>query len=73
MCEITKDTEHSFHSFLLRNEEDRNVSCVTSDCRILSSSEAVNETKLGLIYEGTGGLTFSEQFICSFKATLDPS
>ena len=49
------------------------MSCVTSDCWVLSLSETVNKTRLGLIYEGVRGLTFSEQFICSFKATLDPS
>ena len=49
------------------------MSCIISDCWISSSSETVKKTRLGLIYEGTGGLTFSEQFICNFKATLDPS
>ena len=64
------------HSFLgptrydfLQNEENRNVSCVISDCWILSLSETVKKTKLDLIYEGTRSLTFSRQFICSFKAT----
>ena len=58
---------------LLRNEEDRNVSCVIFDCWVLPLSETENKTRLGLLYEGARGLTFSEQFICSFKATLDPS
>ena len=49
------------------------MSCVISDCWVLSLSETVNKTRLGLIYEGASDLTFSEQFICSFKATLDPS
>ena len=57
----------------LGNEEDRKISCVISDCWILSSSETVKKAKLGLIYEGNRGLTFSDQFICSFEATLDPS
>ena len=60
-------------NLLLRNEEDRNVTCVISAYWILSFSETVNETRLGQIYEGTRGLTFSEHFICSFKSTLDPS
>ena len=49
------------------------MSCVISDCWVLSLSETVNKTRLGLIYERARGLTFSEQFIGSFKATLDPS
>ena len=49
------------------------MSCVISDCWVLSLSETVNKRRLGLIYEGARGLTFSEQFICSFKATLDPT
>ena len=49
------------------------MSCVISDCWVLSLSVTVNRGRLGLIYEGARGLTFSEQFICSFKATLDPS
>ena len=53
------------------------MSCVMIDSWVLSLSETVNTTRLGLIYEGarglTSGLTFSKQFICSFKATLDPS
>ena len=49
------------------------MSCVISNCWVLSLSETVKKTRLGLIYEGTRGLTFSEQFVCSFKATLDPS
>ena len=52
---------------LFENEENKNVSCVISDCWILSSSETVKTTRLGLIYEGTGDLTFSEQFVCSFQ------
>ena len=50
---------------LLRNEEDRNVSCAISHCWVLSLSETVKKTRLGLIYEGIHGLTFSKQFICS--------
>ena len=46
---------------------------VMSDCWVLSLSETVNKTRLGLIYKGARGLTFSEQFLSSFKATLDPS
>ena len=49
------------------------MSCVISDCCVLSFGETVNKTRLGLIYERTCDFTFSEQFICSFKATLDPS
>ena len=54
------------------------MSCVISDCWVLPLSETINKrkqnkTRLGLIYEGARGLTFSEQFICSFKATFDPS
>ena len=58
---------------LLRNEENRNVSRVISDCWVLSLSETVKKTRPGLNYEGTCGLTFCERFICSFKATSDPS
>ena len=47
--------------------------CVISDCWVLSLSERVNKTRLGLIYERVRGLTFSEQFICSSTAMLDPS
>ena len=47
------------------------MSCVISDCWLLSLSETVKETRLVLIYEWIRDLTFSEQFICSFKATLD--
>ena len=49
------------------------MSCVISDCWVLSLSETVKKIRLGLIYEGTRGLAFSEQFICSFKAMLVPS
>ena len=49
------------------------MSCVISNCWVLSLSEAVKKTRLGLIYEGTRGLTFSEQFVRSLKATIDPS
>ena len=49
------------------------MSCVISDYWVLSLSETVNKTGLGLIYEGARGFTFSEQFISGFKATLDPS
>ena len=49
------------------------MSCVISDCWVLSLSEKVKKTRLGLIYEWTRGLTFSEQFICYFKAMLDPT
>ena len=49
------------------------MSCVISDCWVLSLSETVNKTRLRLIYDGARGLTLSEQFVCSFKATLDPS
>ena len=38
---------------------------------MLSLSVTVKKTRLGLINEVTRGLTFSEQFISSFKATLD--
>ena len=38
----------------------------------LSLSETVTKIRLCLLYEGARGLTFCEQFICSFKATLDP-
>ena len=46
------------------------MSCVISDCWVLSLRGTVKKKRPGLIYEGTHGLTFSEQFI---KATLDPS
>ena len=46
------------------------MSCVISNCWVLSLSETVNKTRLGLIYEGARGLTFSEQCI---KAILDLS
>ena len=53
------------------------MSCVIFDSWLFSLSETVNTTRLNLIYEGgrglTSGLKFSKQFICSFKATLDPS
>ena len=53
------------------------VSCVISDCWVMSVGETVNKTRLGLIFEWarglTSGLTFSEQFICNSKATSDPS
>ena len=58
---------------LLRNEEDKNVNYIISDCWILSLSETVKTTRLGLIYEVTHGLTFSEQFASRFRATLDNS
>ena len=45
------------------------MSCVISECWALSLSETVNKTRPRLIYEGARGLTFSEQFICSFKVT----
>ena len=48
------------------------VSCVIFDSWIMSSSETVTSTTLGLIYEGTRDLTFSEQFLCSIEATPDP-
>ena len=54
---------------LLRNEEGRNLNCVISDCWVLSLSETARKTRPGLICEGIRGLTFPEQFICSFKAT----
>ena len=44
------------------------MSCVICDCWVLSLSETVNKTRLGLIYERVRSLTFSEQFIGSFKA-----
>ena len=55
------------------NEEDRNVSCFVSDCWVLSLSKKVKKTRIGLIYEGIHGLSFSRQFVYNFKAMLDPS